>query len=83
MPAWCTPMPCRSSRDSVRPNPAEKRNPPIISAIASFSARLHALMLVSACARSTADAWVKCTTYTGASCVASSSSSVSCNGVVT
>ena len=29
IPAWCTPMPCRTSRDSVLPNPAENRKPPI------------------------------------------------------
>jgi len=39
------------------------------------------LMLVSAWARSSAAACVKCTTYTGAWCVVSSSSSVSCSGV--
>ena len=32
------------------------------SAIASFSARVHTLTLISACARSSAAAWVKCTT---------------------
>ena len=37
IPAWCTPMPCRTSRDSVLPKPAAKRNPPISSAIASRS----------------------------------------------
>jgi hypothetical protein len=44
------------------PNPAVNRNPPISSAIASFSARVHTLMLINAWARSIADAWVKCTT---------------------
>ena len=39
IPAWWTPIPCRTSRDSVRPNPAVKRKPPIGSAIASRSAR--------------------------------------------
>ena len=62
MPAWCTPMPWRTSRDSVLPNPAVNRKPPISSAMASFSARVHTLMLISACARSSAAAWVKCTT---------------------
>jgi hypothetical protein len=62
MPAWCTPMPCRTSRDNVLPNPAVNRNPPINSAIESFSARVLTLMLISACARSSAAAWVKCTT---------------------
>ena len=38
-----------------------KRKLPISSAIASFSSRVHMLMLISACARSTAAAWVKCT----------------------
>ncbi len=32
------------------------------SAMRSFSARLQTLMLMSACARSIADSWVKCTT---------------------
>jgi hypothetical protein len=39
IPAWCTPMPCRTSRDSVLPKPAVNRKLPISSAIASFSAR--------------------------------------------
>ncbi len=81
IPAWCTPMPCRTSRDRVLPNPALNRNPAIISAIASFSSRLHTLMLVSAWACSSAEAWVKWTTYAGAWWVVSSSSSVSCSGV--
>ena len=34
-------MPCRTSRDSVRPKPAVNRKPPIASAIASFSARVR------------------------------------------
>ena len=61
MPAWCTPMPCRTSRDRVRPKPAVKRKLPIAAAISSFSARVHMLMLISDCARSRAAAWVKCT----------------------
>ena len=61
MPAWWTPIPCRTSRDSVLPNPAVNRNRPIASAIMSFSARVDTLMLISACARSSAAAWVKCT----------------------
>ncbi len=51
------------------------------SAILSRSSRVATLTEVSAWARSSADAWVKCTTYTGAWWVVSSSSSVSCNGV--
>ena len=62
IPAWCTPMPWRTSRDSVEPNAVEKRNPPISSAIAAFSSLLHTLTLISAWARSSADCWVKCTT---------------------
>ncbi len=62
MPAWCTPMPCRTSRDSVLPKPAVNRKLPIRSAMASFSARVETLMLISDWARSSADAWVKCTT---------------------
>ena len=61
MPAWCTPIPCRTSRDSVRPNPAVNRKSPMASAIASFSARVQTLMLISAWARSSAAAWVKWT----------------------
>ena len=55
-------MPWRTSRESVLPNPAVNRNAPISSAIASLSSLLVTLTLISACARSTADAWVKCTT---------------------
>ena len=62
IPAWCTPMPCRTSRDSVLPKPAVNRKLPIISAMASFSARVQTLMLIRACACSTAAARVKCTT---------------------
>jgi hypothetical protein len=51
------------------------------SAMASFSARVHMLMLMSAIACSTAAAWPGNTTYTGAWSVSSSSVSVSCNGV--
>src|SRR6266511_4901394 len=76
-------MPWRTSRDSVRPKPAVKRKLPIVSAIASFSDRVHTLTLINACACSSAAAWVKCTTYTGACRVPSSSSSVACRGVVT
>ena len=83
IPAWCTPTPCRTSRDSVRPKPVENRNAPICSAIASFSSRLHMLMLMSACACSIAPACVGCTTYTGACPPASRPSTVSCSGVVT
>ena len=62
IPAWCTPMPCRTSRDSVlAPKPAANRKLPISSAMASFSARLLTLMLISAWACSMAAAWVKCT----------------------
>ncbi len=50
--------------------------------MASFSARLQTLMLISACACSSAAAWVKCTTYTGACPVDSSSPSVSCSGSI-
>ena len=55
-------MPWRTSRDSVVPKAEEKRNPPIMSAIAAFSSLLHTLTLISACARSRAEAWVKWTT---------------------
>ena len=62
IPAWCTPMPWRTNRVNVRPKPAVKRNPPMSSAMASFSARLQTLRLMSDWARSTAAAWVKWTT---------------------
>lgn len=61
IPAWCTPMPCRTNRDRLRPNLVVNRNPPISSAIRAFSSLVHTLMLISACARSIAAAWVKCT----------------------
>ena len=62
IPAWWTPMPCRTSRDSVVPKAEENRKPPIRSAIAAFSSLVHTLTLISACARSSAEAWVKWTT---------------------
>ena len=43
------------------PKPAEKRNPPIASAIASRCSRVATRTLGSACARSTAAACEKCT----------------------
>jgi hypothetical protein len=55
----------------------------MVAAIASFSARVHTLMLINACACSSAAACVKCTTYIGACRVPSNSSRVSCSGVVT
>ncbi len=82
IPAWCTPMPCRTKRERFRPNLVVKRKLPISLAISSFSAREHMLMLISAWARSTACAWVKCTMYTGACRVSSSSVSVSVSEVV-
>ena len=48
MPAWWTPMPCRTSRDRVLPNPEVNRKSPIRSAMASFSARLQTFTLISA-----------------------------------
>ncbi len=62
IPAWCTPMPWRTSRDSVFPNPAVKRKPPISSAMRSLSAFDETLRLISAWACSIAAAWVVCTT---------------------
>ena len=61
IPAWWTPMPWRTSRDRVFPNPAVKRNEPISSAICSFSAFVETLRLISAWACSTAAACVVCT----------------------
>ena len=55
-------MPCRMNRESVRPKRVVKRKPPSSSAIASFSAREQTFRLISDWARSTAAAWVKCTT---------------------
>ena len=55
-------MPLRMSRDSVLPKPAVKRKPPIASAIASRSSRVQSFAEISACARSSAEAWVKWTT---------------------
>ena len=46
----------------VLPKPAVNRKPPISSPMASFSARLHTLTLISAWACSIAAAWVKWTT---------------------
>ena len=67
MPAWCTPMPLRTIRDSVLPKPAPNRKPPMRSAIASLStfrppplAASRDLSRLVAC--STAAAWVKWTT---------------------
>ena len=75
-------MPWRTSRDSVEPNAVVNRNAPINSAIAAFSSLVHTLTLIRAWARSNADCWVKCTTYTGDCLVSSSSAIVSCIGVV-
>ncbi len=50
--------------------------------MASFSAREHTLMLISACARSTAAACEKCTMYTGAWFECTSSDTVSWIGVI-
>ncbi len=55
-------MPPRTSFESVLPKPAVKRNAPIASAIASRSSRVQSLAESSDCARSIAEAWVKCTT---------------------
>ena len=86
MPAWCTPMPLRTSFDRVLPNPAPNRNAPIRSEIASRSSRDSFgppdLGESSDVACSIAAAWVKCTTYTGACLVATSSSRVSASGVI-
>ena len=62
IPAWCTPMPWRTRRESCLPKPVANRKPPIISAIWSRSSRLATGMLSSDWARSSAAAWVKWTT---------------------
>ena len=80
IPAWCTPMPDRTRRDSVLPNPVVKRNPPIASAMASRCSLVVTRTLASACARSTAAACEKWTMYTGASRRSSRASSTSCTG---
>ena len=59
IPAWCTPIPCLTSRVSVLPNPAANRKSPISCAMASFSAFVQTFTLMSACACSSACAWVK------------------------
>ncbi|GAA2803336.1 hypothetical protein GCM10020219_088530 [Nonomuraea dietziae] len=48
-------MPWRTSRDRALPNLVVKRKPPIIAAMASFSALEHMLMDMSAWARSMAE----------------------------
>ena len=55
MPAWCTPMPCRTNRDSVLPKPELNRNSPMAAAIWSFSARVQTLTLIRAWACSNAE----------------------------
>ncbi len=65
----------------MRPNAVVNRNPPIASAMASRCSRETIRIDDSACARSIAAACEKCTMYTGASPVCSSSSTVSCTGV--
>ena len=83
IPAWWTPIPARSSFDSVLPNPAPKRTVAIRAAIASLSRvapvpEKRALVPRSSdVACSTAAAWVKWTTYAGACPVSTSSSRVS------
>ena len=62
IPAWCTPIPCRTRRDTTLPKPALKRKSPISAAIASFSSRLLILRLVSDWACSTAAARLEWTT---------------------
>ena len=71
------------SRDSVLPKAEENRKSPSASAMMSRSARVATLMLVSAWARSSAESWVKWTTYTGVWPVSMSCSSVSWTGEVT
>jgi hypothetical protein len=44
------------------PNAEEKRKAPMCAAMAAFSSLVHTLTLISAWARSSAAAWVKCTT---------------------
>ena len=62
MPAWCTPIPLRTSRDRVLPKPALNRKLPISSAIWSFSSRVQTRRLFSAWACSMAAARLPCTT---------------------
>ena len=62
MPAWCTPMPARSSRESVAPNPAPKRKPPRAATIARLREASPRSTLSREVARSTASFWEKWTT---------------------
>ena len=62
IPAWCTPIPVRTSRDSTLPKPELNRKPPISSAMESFSSRLQIRRLLRAWACSTAAARLPCTT---------------------
>ena len=62
MPAWCTPIPARSSRESVAPKPPPKRKSPsafTISALRDLGTRST---LSREVARSTASFWEKWTT---------------------
>ena len=80
MPAWCTPMPARTRRFRVCPKPAENRKPAIRAAIASFSSLDVTEIEDSPWAVSTASSCEKCTMYTGAWWVLTSSSTFSCSG---
>ena len=62
------------------PKPAENRKPAIRAAMASFSSFVVTEIEVSPWAVSTASSWEKCTTYTGAWRVETSSSTFSCSG---
>ena len=62
IPAWWTPMPWRTSRRRVAPNPLPKRKPPTASLIAAFRAEDTMSTLISADACSTAADWVNDTT---------------------
>ena len=62
IPAWWTPIPWRTNRFSVRPNPGENRNLAMWVAISSRCSRLATGTDRSDWARSSAAAWVKWTT---------------------
>mmetsp|Transcript_18382 Transcript_18382/g.62548 ORF Transcript_18382/g.62548 Transcript_18382/m.62548 type:complete len:304 (+) Transcript_18382:898-1809(+) len=81
MPAWCTPTPKLSMRRSSCPTGVSKRALDSSFASFAFSSLLRKLMDVRSCAFSFAAFCVKCTRYTGALPVSSSSSTLCCSPV--
>ena len=62
MPAWWTPTPAATSRDSVLPNPVPKRNAPTSARMASFCSLVRTVPLMRLEAWSSASFWLGCTT---------------------